>query len=323
MNLNLRSDIYGPIHFVNGVPPNFSDIILPQAVAYHARGPWGIICFQEIRTQKFLLRHFLFALQTSLSFNTTESGEGLQALLSLKGRIQYNVKGLKEISLDEKEYMLLDAGKAEARLTVLGSKLCSLLNVYYSSAAYVSLLPLFPSFENDLQKALYEPHYFLESPKIVRHTVHDALEAIWMDRYIPALEKIYIEMRMQTTLFTLLAQAYTESPGVQTSPLQREKAAAARDIILQNIKVRLPLKQIAAELQCSPAWLKKAFGNVYGIGMYHFLRRTRMETAKRMLLNGESLKAVAIEVGMKPRNFPKEFKTFFGYTVTSLKKGRI
>ena len=87
--------------------------------------------------------------------------------------------------------------------------------------------------------------------------------------------------------------------------------------------IKTASEEIAKKLHCSTGWLKKSFSKVYGVGMFHYLRRHRMQLAKEMLLSGESLKAVAIEVGMKPRNFPKEFKTFFGYTVTALKRGNV
>jgi AraC-like DNA-binding protein len=47
-----------------------------------------------------------------------------------------------------------------------------------------------------------------------------------------------------------------------------------------------------------------------------------MERAKEMLLSGSTLKEAAVAVGMNPSNFPKEFKKFFGYTVTYLIKNR-
>ena len=198
-----------------------------------------------------------------------------------------------------------------------------MLNTYYSPDAYSDLTPLFPLFEKDLRKSIQKPHIFLFPPKVSRNSVYDAVEAIWFDRYVPTVEKKHIEIRLESTLFTLLAQTYTEGPRELGSPIQRKKAAAAREIILRNIKVHLSPSQIASELDCTASWLKKAFSKVYGIGMYHFLRKTRMEIARNMLLNGESLKAVALEVGMKPRNFPKEFKTFFGYTVSALKKRQV
>lgn len=323
MNLNLQSDIYGPVQFVDGFPPNFFDKLLPQAISYHAIGPWGVICMQEINTSQYLLRHFLFHLQNTLAFNETEKDEGLQSLLSLEGHIRYRVNGLKEVLIKEREYTLVNPCNEKATITVMGNRLCSLLNTYYYPEAYAGLKPLFPSFVSDLQKAIRKPFIFLFPPKVSRTSVHNAIEAIWFDRYIDSLQKKHIEIRLGSTLFTLLAQTYTPGDVELGNPTQRKKAAAAREIILRNIKVHLTPGQIASELNCTSSWLKKAFSTVYGIGMYHFLRKTRMEIARNMLLKGESLKAVAIEVGMKPRNFPKEFKTFFGYTVTALKKGQI
>lgn len=319
MNINLRSDIYGPISFKSGITPKFADYLLPQADTYHADGPWGIICFQEMRTGRHLLRHFLFLLQNTLSFYTEEKDEGLQFLLNVKGQLRYKVGDLKEVTLLEKQYLLLDADRRQTATTVVGGKLCSLVNAYYTTDAYSDLLPLFPLFK----KAVQKPYHLYYPAKVARYTVHDAVQAIWLDRYIDVLTKKHIELRLQTALFTLLAQTFTERPVEPISHLEQEKAAAARAIILRNIKTHLSSEQIASELHCSPPWLKKAFGKVYGMGMFHFLRRTRMEIAREMLLRGESLKAVAIEVGMKPRNFPKEFKSFFGYTVTALKKGLV
>jgi AraC-like DNA-binding protein len=321
MNRDIRFDAFGPIDFKKGIPSDFSTYALSTAIGYHAKGPWGTICFQEIRTEKYLIRHFLFSLEEAISFYIQEHNEGLQSLISLRGELNHSINGLKKILLKEKEYILFDAGNEETFTTVQGGKISSILNTYFAPDSYKNLPPFFPGFKKDLRKAIKRPLHFNFPPKLARYTVHDAVNAIWFDRYIKQLQLKHIEIRLQSCLFTLLAQTYSSTNTELVSLLESEKAAAARDIILRNIKVHLPPQQIAMELHCSSAWIKKAFSKMYGIGMFHFLRKTRMERAKEMLLSGESLKAVAIEVGMKPRNFPKEFKSFFGYTVTTLKKG--
>jgi AraC-like DNA-binding protein len=322
MNLELRLE-NDFLNFGNGMPSRFSDYVLPQAQTKHSTGPWGVIGFQEIETPKYLLRHFLFYLHKSLSFHTREKNEGLQSLLSLKGELEYKAGDLAGFTLKEREYTLFQIKSAESFLKIPGQRVCSFINAFYTPAAYKDFLILFPQFKKELEdNARKKAHYFSFPPIPARYSVHDAIQAIWCDKYIGSLVKKHIEIRLENKLFTLLAQTYTTSPIAPTAS-ERETAIAARILILQNIKIHLPPADIASKLGCTEKWLTKTFSKVHGMGMYHFLRKTRMELAKKKLLKGESLKAVAIDVGMKPSNFPKELRSYFGYTVTALKKGQV
>lgn len=322
MNRNIRIDAFGPLSFKPGLPPGVTAYTLPLSQSSYATGTWGTICIQEIKTGKFLLRHFLFSLRQTITFYTQECNEGIQSLLSMQGDITHSINSLKTISLKEKEFILFDAVKEETFTRIEGQKTTSLLNVYYNNDSYKNLVSLFPAFKKELKKTKRKPGYLTLSPILARFTVHDALMALWFDKYIGKLVEKHIELRIETTLFTLLAQTYSPVAAEPVSAHEKEKADAARNIILKDIRIHQTPEEIATQLNCSVGWLKKAFSKVYGMGMFQLLRRNRMEHAKEMLLKGESLKAVAIEVGMKPRNFPKEFKSYFGYTVTALKKGQ-
>ncbi len=322
MNLDLSLEKYGLLRFTNGLHPCFADYAIPLASTQYAEGPWGIVCLQQIRAINYCLCHLFFRFSEESSVALIQRCKGLQSILSLKGSFGYQIKGLDVIKLHEKEFLLFDDANMGSRTTVSAGESHSLLYTSYAPSIYEKFKALFPALKQDLKKAVSTPVYFLHSPKVARHTVHDAIQAIWLDHYVQELQAKHIELRLETTLFTLLAQTYSADAPEVITPLEREKAAAAREIILSDIKKHQTPPQIAAALYCSTSWLKKAFSKVYGIGMFHFLRKTRMDHAKAMLLRGESLKAVAIEVGMKPRNFPKEFKFFFGYTVTALKKSQ-
>ncbi|MEJ7820695.1 MAG: AraC family transcriptional regulator [Chitinophagaceae bacterium] len=295
---------------------------MPEAKAFHAIDHWGTICIQEIETEKYLLRHYLFVFEKTITFTLSQSRQGIQSLLNLKGNIEHKISLLKGVKLQEKEFILFDAAELESQLTVEGNQKCSLLQTHYSPSIYNELIAFFPAFKKDLKKASKKPIHFLYPPKIARYTAHDAINAIWHDRYIKKLQVKHIELRLTSTLFTLLAQTYSSGSRELLTPLEKEKATEAYVIISKDIRKHQTLEEIASKLYCSSSWLKKAFAKMYGIGMFHFLRQTRMERARQLLLQGESLKVVAIEIGMKPQNFPKEFKAFFGYTVTSLKKSQ-
>jgi AraC-like DNA-binding protein len=321
MNLDIRIGPSDQLFFRKGIPLGLDWQLLPRAMPYYAQGDWGTICLQEVRTAKYLLRHILFRIHQNLSFHSKEKNEGLQSLLSVKGNVEYHVQGLKKIDLKEKEYILFDAKEEETVLTVGYGKICSIINAYYTPDSYSDLITLLPNFKSDLKKAIAKPFSFSTLPKVARYTVHDGIEAIWIDKYVAELELKYIELKIESSLFTMLAQTYTQRLSKNTTLREREKSLEAHNLIMSDLTKHFTLKQIAAQIHCSQGLLKKGFKKVYGTGLFHLLRKTRMEIAREMLLKGESLKVVALEVGMKPQNFPKEFKSYFGYTVTTLKKG--
>lgn len=321
--MDLRLETYGPLSLEEGIPPELASYKLAHASGRFARGSWGLLCIQEIRTEQFLFRHFLFSLQQNIAFSLQDTRHYVQSLLSLAGTFEHSIPGLNTVRLEEKDFILFHAARYPATTRVYSGVTSSLLSTSYTPSAYRDLLPLFPAFKHAVRKAARKPFHFSYPARRARYSVYDAIHALWFDKYKADLQAKHTEIRLKSSLFTLLAQSYTAPVQEPVSSLEQEKAAAARALILNNIKVHLPPEHIALQLHCSVSWLKKAFSKVHGTGMYHFLRQTRMQRAKEMLLAGASLKAVALEVGMKPRNFPKEFKTFFGYTVTALKKGLV
>lgn len=313
----------GSVQLTEGLPSHLAPHRVPEAAAWHHQGRYGTICLQQLATPNYLFRHFLFSLNQELCIQVDEVGQPFQSLLSSSGVFLHQMPGTPPVLFKSKEFLLFGTAGEESSIKIFPSQLSSLVNVHYLPSAYLQFVNLFERLTNDLRKAFAKPYYFQLPPRIAKHSVHDTIQAIWLDKYLPSLQQKHVELRLEAKLFTLLAQTYANVSTDTASQLEQQKAAEAHDIILRDIRKHLTPEQIAASLHCSTSWLKKAFSKVYGIGMFHFLRKTRMERAKEMLLRGDSLKAVAIEVGMKPRNFPKEFKAHFGYTVTALKKGEV
>ncbi len=75
MKLNFIIENYGRVKFENGVPSTLSQYLLPEAKAFHAIDHWGTICIQEIETEKYLLRHYLFVFEKTISCTITKAGK--------------------------------------------------------------------------------------------------------------------------------------------------------------------------------------------------------------------------------------------------------
>lgn len=320
MQPQIFSSEFGPIDLVEGMPGMLAKHLLPSAHSYYSAGRFGTLCLQILQTDRQLLYYFLFQLSQRFSFSFLNPMKGLQSVINLAGQFRYRVDGSEEMVVRNSEYLLYAARQEVFHTTVEPGKLSSYLHIYFSEAGYAPLLSLFPDFSRQLAEQQARPFAFFQGPTIVPPAVRDSVQSILHDRYALHLQQKHIELHLERTLFEQLVKGMKQHEVPIASDFEKEKAMEASHLLLGHLRRQWTVDEVAGELHCTTAWLKKAFHKMYGTGVYHYLRRARMEKAKELFQKGESLKAVAVEVGMKPHNFPKEFKAYFGYTVTQFKQ---
>jgi AraC-like DNA-binding protein len=110
-------------------------------------------------------------------------------------------------------------------------------------------------------------------------------------------------------------------PGIPASPRSKEKEKdirALRDVelLLSNDKLdKFPsIEMLSKKAMMSTTKLKTKFKQVYGMKLYEFYNRNRLEKAKEMLKTGHfSVKQVGYDIGFSNlSNFAKAFKKEFG-----------
>ena len=91
----------------------------------------------------------------------------------------------------------------------------------------------------------------------------------------------------------------------------------------QDLRVHLPLEQLALQYQMSETTLKKNFQKVFGESPYAYLRRRRMEAAALLLQTTQkSIGEIAQEVGYQnPSKFSQAFSALYGVSPSEYKKG--
>ena len=322
MTPNLYSSSHGPITLLPGWSAYSKAKQLPHAALFSMTQPFGSIHLQEITTGNFLLRYFIFYFLQPVTLLCQEKNEGLQSLLSMKGSLHHGLKKQKKQLISEGQFTLLNVGMAQTETLVPPGKECHLLNTYYAPGSYADLIPLFPSLQKDLAKAARASRFFLPFPIPARPSLLDAIYKTLHEEFRPQLLKAYWDIKLKESLFTSLAQAYTEKPYVAATHFEIEKATQARAIIETNIKLHYTNEELAAKVNCSESALKTAFSKQYGLGMYEYLTMLRMQKARELLLQGHLVKSVALDVGMQPSNFTMEFQKYFGYKATSLYRSK-
>ena len=88
----------------------------------------------------------------------------------------------------------------------------------------------------------------------------------------------------------------------------------AKDIIISDIKNPPSLAELSKMVGVNRTTLSQGFRKAYGVTIFDFLRRFRLEKSRRLLRAGnQSVTEVAFEVGYaQQRTFSKEFKKYFG-----------
>ena len=105
----------------------------------------------------------------------------------------------------------------------------------------------------------------------------------------------------------------TESAG-SCSEAHREIAEKARRMIMDNLEKHLKIEELAHELHVSQTQIKVCFRNYYGMPIYSYSRRKRMEEAARLLEEtDETILEIAGKAGYENGSkFAKAFRDEMG-----------
>jgi AraC-like DNA-binding protein len=99
------------------------------------------------------------------------------------------------------------------------------------------------------------------------------------------------------------------------------RAKRAADIISSSLDVHYSIGELAKKVKLPESKLKSAFKQVYGVGVYTYLKEKRMGRAKVMMLEGKPIKLIIPEIGYESEsNFCKAFRQTFNETPVSWKK---
>jgi len=138
-----------------------------------------------------------------------------------------------------------------------------------------------------------------------------------------AKQKYFVQL-VRSLLFHLLNQAVQQQPASNYNHYEMDRIQAAREMIRKNIRYHFVIREIAQKIGMNEFKLKNAFRELFGIGVYEYLRSERMQVARQLLEEpGRSIKEIASMIGYRSVNsFIKAFKQMFGVTPGDFRKKR-
>ncbi|MDP4148706.1 MAG: helix-turn-helix transcriptional regulator [Bacteroidota bacterium] len=258
----------------------------------------------------------------SLFFNQTSVSEFFEIRESNNGLITDKATHRSNIFFSSTNYDLQMTYSGQSRLKRVG---------IFFSPAFVSrcvkkniLLDLMLYADNRLRNINKEPITFE-----YRQLLEDIFQA---DRDSPVSHLILqnrILLLAEKFLSTFLVKAPQRKETGPVKAREKEKdILALRNVeqILSNNKLdKFPSIEILSKTaMMSTTKLKTKFKQIYGMKLYEFYNRNRLETAKEMLKTGNySVKQVGYNIGFSNlSNFAKAFKKEFGLLPKDIMKGK-
>lgn len=97
------------------------------------------------------------------------------------------------------------------------------------------------------------------------------------------------------------------------SPLELERSLDAASRLALRLAQPPGVAEMAQEVGLSSTRLRLAFRQLFGCGVYGYVKALRLEAARLALAEGRQVKAAALSVGYtKPGHFAREFRERFG-----------
>lgn len=125
-------------------------------------------------------------------------------------------------------------------------------------------------------------------------------------------ESMALELLSEYLFARVEAQRRTPA-GRQLAPIELERALAAASRLAGRLEDPPGINEIAREVGLSGSRLKLAFRQLFGCGVYGYVKALRLEAARCALIEGQQVKSAALTVGYtKAGHFARQFRDRFG-----------
>lgn len=170
--------------------------------------------------------------------------------------------------------------------------------------------------KNFVKNSIENQNYFsLDITPIINMKLYEILSC----SYKGGLKRIFLESRTLDLIVLSLSQLsnINQNNNEKCFLLEDsdyENMRIIRNLLLENMKTPLSLNQLAKVAGMNKNKLNQSFREAYGSSIFEYLRISRLEKAKQLLMNGKmNVTEASYEVGYAQQsNFTKEFKKFYG-----------
>jgi len=323
INLHMSSFTYGSIILHPGVPDSLLSAVVPDSDACSAEGAYGKILFQRIRAGEITILYNIYQIEKDIAIDFRCNPGTLQTHIALKNDSQFYISGIGELYLAEGQYNIIDAANLEGSFFMEGGNEYRTLHIVFSSQFLDKLLPVFQYLEEWLASDSPQPRLLFNIHSWLPEQLKNVIDTLLHCSYINGQRQFYREIKaMEFFCLGLAPNANEITPAVKLTRRNIELIHRSKHIMDTNFDRHITIASIVRQTGMNEFKLKAGFKQIFGISMFEYLMKTRMQTARNLLLETDKpIKEIAVLTGYATKqSFLNAFKRYFHDTPGAFRK---
>ncbi len=148
------------------------------------------------------------------------------------------------------------------------------------------------------------------------------LQSMFTTHYGGAARRLYLQSCALDLLADQIGSLLQEDCHARAlQPQHRAKVVAARDYLDRHFRAPPTIPELAKIVGTNEFTLKRAFKAAFGVTLFGYVVKRRMERAELLLLQGTTVASAAEEVGYDcPRSFSAAFRRQLGKTPSAVRR---
>ena len=324
IDLHMSSFTYGPIIPRPGVPDSLLAAVIPDSDACSAEGAYGKILFQRIDAGEITILYNVYQIEKDIAIDFRCSPGTLQTHVALKNDSQYFISGIGELYLAEGQFNIIDTTRLEGSFFLEGGQEYRTLHIVFSSQFLDRLLPVFPDLEEWLASDSPQPRLLFKIHAWLSEQLKNVINSFLHCPYtMNGQSQFYREIKAMEFFCLGLSSGSGEiTPAVKLTRRNIEVIHTAKQIMDTNFDQHITIASIVRQTGMNEFKLKAGFKQIFGISIFEYLIKTRMQTARNLLLETDKpIKEIAILTGYATKqSFLNAFKRYFHDTPGAFRK---
>jgi AraC-like DNA-binding protein len=279
---------------------------------------------QEIDAGQFSFFYNVYRIQEDLALDFSIADPAVVTHIALKGNMRHDLNGMGPLYLKNGQFNFIHYPHMQGTTYFERNNEYHTFNTIYPPRLLHELLPHFPFLESVLHDiAVGRPGILFKNNGWINAQIRDLTDYALNCPFGESLRRYYFDIKMKEFLLLLLVQEQKS----MTAPDKMTKSnfdavQESRQIIDTHYHAHITLSDIARQVGLNEFKLKSGFRRLFGIGMFEYLLKTRMQKARNLLLETRlPIKEVARRTGYTSKqSFQNAFKKYFDETPGSFRR---